>query len=130
MNKKNEEDQFNIKLKRWQLEYLLQAARLGMHLEDLCDSLAQAGIGTCESDGTKWLIQINVIISEIRKQTGVEPEYELSRYCAGPIRWLQNFVDEECIKLDKNLGEWEREQYENMKQDPKNMQPSRKSRVK
>lgn len=103
MQKPNNDDlekEVTIKLKKWQVPYLLGAVRLGIWNEDWCAGLVQTGINTYDTHSARWVGRVVFVIEQIKTQTGITQE-ETEHGCKEVLSFIQKKIDEECIKNEK-----------------------------
>jgi len=106
MTEKEQESEVIIKLKSWQVPYLLGACELGIWVEDWCASLAQTSCGTYDTHSSKWIFRVEHTTDSIKEQSGIEAtekEYGFDSFLSEIDEW----VNKQCITNIKNLEEWQ-----------------------
>ena len=74
MTEKEQESEVIIKLKGWQIPYLLGACRLGIWAEDWCAVLMQTASGSYDTHSAKWIFKVSHIIDTIKQQSDFDIE--------------------------------------------------------
>jgi hypothetical protein len=100
LNKDDLEKEVTIKLKKWQIPYLLGAARLGIWNEDWCAGLIQTAINSYDTHSARLIMKVAYILDEIKKQTGITDE-DKEYACNEAVNIIQKWVDEECLRNEK-----------------------------
>lgn len=99
-NKEDLEKEATIKLKKWQIPYLLGAARLGIWCEDWCAGIIQTAINSYDTHSGRWIMKVGYILDQIKEQTGIKDEEKEYGY-DDALNAIQKWVDEECLKNEK-----------------------------
>lgn len=98
------EEQVIIKLKRWQIPYLLGAARLGIWTEDWCAGLDQTRANCYDTHSARWICRIDYIIDLIKNQTEITDEYK--EYGGDwALGIIEEWVNEECKRNEELAAE-------------------------
>lgn len=105
VKKSNKDHEVVIKLKAWQVENLLGAARLGIWAEHWCAVLVQSNINTYDTHSARWILSVGYIIDSIKAQTGVvEENKEYGMTCM--LEEIEQFVDAKSKQYEKQyLGQ-------------------------
>ncbi len=109
-NNSDLETEVTIKLKKWQVPYLVGASMLGTWAEDWCAGLVQTSNNCYDSHSGRWIARVSHIIDQIKAQTSIpteEKEYGYDEVLLSIDKW----VDEQCEKNTKSRLEWEEAEY-------------------
>ncbi|EKD57580.1 MAG: hypothetical protein ACD_57C00224G0003 [uncultured bacterium] len=102
-----------IKLEKWQIPYLLGAARLGLSAEDWCAALIQTSMGTYDTHSAKWILAVAHIIDSIKKQTGiVEEDKEYGYTCT--LGQIERMINSECDKNEESFNSYQKQYFEQL----------------
>lgn len=108
MTEKEQESEVNIKLKGWQIPYLLGACRLGIWAEDWCAGLMQTASGSYDTHSAKWIFKVSDIIDTIKQQSDFDIE-ETEYGDEEVLNAIDSLIDAQCVINEKNLENWENE---------------------
>lgn len=107
--RQNPEQELTIKLRRWQIPFLLGALRLGIWNQDWSAALVQSSIGTYDTHAAKWILRVGSIIQQVKNQTGIADEHR--EYATkDTLDWIANLVFKECAKNEKELARYYEEE--------------------
>lgn len=101
-----------IKLKKWQVEKLLGAARLGIWAEDWCAALIQTNINSYDTHSGRWILRVGYVIDEIKKQTGVIEEDKEYGRTTSVLEDIDKWVNEQCKVNVDNWAQYEEEMHQ------------------
>ena len=110
-NQENQDREVVIKLKAWQVPYLLGSARLGIWAEDWCASLVQTNVNCYDTHSGKWILQVGNIIQQIKEQTGVQKEDKEYAEENMTLELIDKWVEEECQRNCEAWNEAEAREY-------------------
>lgn len=113
MQKPNNDDlekEVIIKLKKWQIPYLLGAARLGIWCEDWCAGLIQTACNSYDTHSGKWILKVGYIIDLIKEQTGIKEEEKEYGY-DDALKNIEEWVNKQCKQNEEEMAKWEEERY-------------------
>jgi len=105
MTEKEQESEVNIKLKGWQIPYLLGACRLGIWAEDWCAGLMQTASGSYDTHSAKWIFKVSDIIDTIKQQSDFDIE-ETEYGDEEVLNAIDSLIDAQCVINEKNLENW------------------------
>ncbi len=111
-NQENQDREVVIKLKAWQVPYLLGSARLGIWAEDWCASLTQTNINCYDTHSGKWILKVGYIIQQIKEQAGIQQEDKEYAEEQMTLELIDKWVEEECKRNCKAWEEAEKIEYE------------------
>src|SRR3989338_2784596 len=96
-NQQNDkEKEVTITLKKWQVEKLLGAARMGIWVEDWCFHLRCSDSGWTDTRSGKWILRVGYIIDQIKKQTRVDYEDKAYGRETSAARKIDELVFSQC----------------------------------
>lgn len=130
-NQENQDKEVVIKLKAWQVPYLLGAARLGIWAEDWCASLTQTNVNCYDTHSGKWILKVGHIIQQIKEQTGEQKEDKEYAEEQMTLELIEKFVEEECqrnCEAWKEAEEKEYKDYQEKEKTPKEIEAEEKSK--
>ena len=108
MTEKEQESEVIIKLKGWQIPYLLGACRLGIWAEDWCAGLMQTASGSYDTHSNKWIFKVAHIIDTIKQQSDFDIE-ETEYGNDEVLNAIDYLIDAQCVTNQKNLEKQEEE---------------------
>ena len=103
MEKTNSDKDVIIKLKKWQIPYLLGSARLGIWAEDWCARLAETSVGTYDTDSARWIQHIGHLLEIISTQSNSKEENK--GYYTRALNQIDSLVEKECKRNVKKVNE-------------------------
>lgn len=106
-NQNDKEKEIVIRLKAWQIPYLLGSLKLGIWLEDWSASLIQSSIGTYDSHSARWIAKVVYIAQQIKEQTGIQEECKEYAESQEIIALIDKWVAEECKWNDEAIKEYQ-----------------------
>lgn len=92
------EQEVIIKLKKWQIPYLVGSARLGIRVQDWCYALWYSYYG-CTDDTAFWILNVGKTIQSIKEQATVSEER--TNYGKESLEEIQELVNEKCKVNEK-----------------------------
>lgn len=98
-NQNDNEKEVTITLQKWQVEYLLGAARMGIWVQHWSSNLAYNAGCFADTHAGKWMLNVGYIIDQIKKQTGIDSEYK-EYGDSGFVENISKLVERQCKEWD------------------------------